>query len=82
MGTMQTSYRKKKVGFMWIYTIKYKYDGSIEIYKVRLIAKGYTHTYRIDYSDTFSYVAKIDTIWVILSVVTNKLRLVSPLIRC
>ena len=40
--------------------------------KPRLVAKGYTQTYRIDYSETFSPVAKIDTIWVLFSIVANE----------
>ena len=33
---------KKPVGCRWIYTMKYKTDGSIEHFKARLVAKGYT----------------------------------------
>ena len=33
---------KKPVGCRWIYTVKYKVDGSIERFKARLVAKGYT----------------------------------------
>ncbi|RVW69981.1 Retrovirus-related Pol polyprotein from transposon RE2 [Vitis vinifera] len=31
---------KKPVGCRWIYTVKYKVDGSIERFKARLVAKG------------------------------------------
>ncbi|XP_048425117.1 cytochrome P450 85A1-like [Pyrus x bretschneideri] len=52
---------KKKVGCRWVYTIKYKADGSIERYKARLVAKGYTWTYGAGYTETFALVGKINT---------------------
>ena len=32
------------VGCKWVFTLKYKVDGSLERYKARLVAKGYTQT--------------------------------------
>ena len=63
---------KKTVGCRWVFSIKYHSDGTIEKYKACLVANGYTQAYGIDYSKTFSYVDKIDTIRFLFSIVANK----------
>ena len=46
---------------------KYKADGTLERYKVRLVAKGFTQTNGLDYLETFASVAKLNAIRVLLS---------------
>ena len=40
-------------------------DGTIEQYKAKFLAQGYTQTYGVDYSETFLPVAKIDMIQIL-----------------
>ena len=46
----------------WIFTMKYKFDGSKERCKARLTVKWYTQTYGIDHHETFAPMAKMNTI--------------------
>ena len=60
--------RKSVIGCKWIYKIKTRSNGSIERYKTRLIAKGFTQEYEIDYEETFALVARISSFRALLVV--------------
>jgi Reverse transcriptase (RNA-dependent DNA polymerase) len=62
---------KKPVGCKWVYTIKFGANGEVEIYKAKLVTKGFTQTYGIDFQKTFSPVSKLNTIRVLLSLAAN-----------
>ena len=62
---------KKLVGCKWVFTVKQNADGTVDKYKARLVTKGLTQTYSIDYQETFAHVAKMNFICVIPSCVVN-----------
>nr|GEU56232.1 retrotransposon protein, putative, Ty1-copia subclass [Tanacetum cinerariifolium] len=58
----------KVVKSKWIYKKKTDMDGKVHIYRARLVAKGCTQTYGVDYEETFSPVADIRAIRFLIAI--------------
>jgi hypothetical protein len=59
------------VGCKWVFKKKLRLDGTIDKYKTRLVAKGYTQKEGENFFDTYSPVARLTTICVLLSLTTS-----------
>ena len=51
---------KSVVGSRWIYKVKQAADGSVEKYKARFVARGFSQIEGIDYEETVAPVVRVD----------------------
>ena len=61
----------KPIGCKWIFKRKRGTDGKVETYKAHLVAKGYRQHYGIDYDETFSPVAMLKSIRIMLALAAH-----------
>lgn len=59
---------KKAVGSKWIYKIKYNEDGTVNKYKARLVAQGFSQKFGVDYDEVYAPVAKTTTLRTLLTI--------------
>jgi hypothetical protein len=64
--------RRKLVRCRWVYGTKSTLNKHISRYKSRLVVKGFHQVHGIYYDDTFTPVAKMDSIRLTLSILAAK----------
>lgn len=63
---------KTVIGCKWLYKTKFISDGTIEIYKARVVVQGGRRRYGVDYQETFAPIAKMTTVRTLLAAVAMK----------
>ncbi|KAI3784117.1 hypothetical protein L1987_43210 [Smallanthus sonchifolius] len=59
----------RTVGSKWNFKKKIDMDGNVQTFKAKLVFKGFTQTQGIDYDETFSAVAMLKSIRILLAIV-------------
>ena len=58
---------KKVVGCKWVYKVKTGADGSVQRYKARLVAQGFTQKYGTDFDETFCPVVRQESLRLLIA---------------
>ena len=58
---------KKVVGCKWVYKVKTGADGSVQRYKARLVAQGFTQKYGTDFDETFCPVVRQESLRLLMA---------------
>ncbi|XP_075086168.1 uncharacterized protein LOC142168895 [Nicotiana tabacum] len=63
---------KKPIGCKWVYKIKYKAGGTVEIYKARLVVRGDAQVEGVDFNETFSHIVKFSTVKCLITMAVKR----------
>eukprot|EP00253_Pinus_taeda_P025972 PITA_25972 len=59
---------RRQLASRWLYKVKHAADGSIEKFKARFVARGFSQVEGVDYEETFASVARYTSIRSIISI--------------
>ncbi len=59
---------KQPITAKFVFDVKYKEDGTVLKYKARLVGRGFTQIYGVDYEETFAPTIKYETLRLLLAV--------------
>ena len=63
---------RKVVGSKWVFRIKHRPNGSIQKYKVCIVAQGFTQIEGIDYNEMFAPIVKLASLHAILAIAAER----------
>jgi hypothetical protein len=63
---------RRPVGVKWVFKIKSKPDGSLDKFKARMVAKGYSQVRGVDFLDTYAPVSRFTTLRVLLALAVHR----------
>ncbi|XP_016690648.1 uncharacterized protein [Gossypium hirsutum] len=63
---------RKIIGVRWVFRTKLNPDGSVNKFKARLVLKGYAQVFRVDYSETFALVVRLNTVRLLFALTAQK----------
>lgn len=56
----------------WVFAVKYNNDETVQKFKARLVARGFSQIHGIDYDETFAPTVRMDTLRAVLALVAIK----------
>ena len=62
----------KTIGVKWVYKTKFNENGKLEKHKARLVVKGYTQQFGVNYIEVFAPVARMETIRLVVALAAQR----------
>ena len=66
---VKRSERMNLVTSKWVFAVKHRADGSIDRFKARLVARGFTQRHGIDFHETFAPTMRADALRILLAII-------------